>query len=88
LSSAAEIMVFDENEVSNERPPENAVMFLLWLQRKLSDVHARYRNEVRIEIGRDLDCGAFIKLSYPRPAARLTKECRTDMPNSSGTAQL
>jgi hypothetical protein len=65
VTDNAEVMIFEAKESTEEWPPRNAVMFLLWLQRQLADVHPRCRNEVRIEIGHDSRLGSYIKLSHP-----------------------
>jgi len=81
MTDSTEVMVFEGKEFTEEWPPKNAVMFLLWLQSKLADVHACYRNEVRIEIGHRRQCGSYIELSYPRPtpgvAGKVTHICRS-----------
>jgi len=75
MTDSTEVMVFEGEEFTEEGPPKNAVMFLLWLQRQLADVNACYRNEVRIEIRhRRQQRGFYIKLSYPRPAPGVTGE--------------
>jgi len=80
MTDSTEVMVFESKEFTEDWPPKNAVMFLLWLQRKLADVHACYRNEVTIEIGHQWQRGSYIRLSYPRPTpgvpSKLTQTCR------------
>ena len=71
MVDGTEIMVFEAQELTGEWPPQNAVMFLLWLQRKLADVHPCYRDKVKIEIGHEWQHGSYIKLSYPRPTPGL-----------------
>lgn len=81
MTDGTEVMVFEGKEFTEGWPPKKAVLFLLWLQRQLADVHACYRNEVRIEIGHQRQRGSYIKLSYPRPppgvASKVTQTCRS-----------
>ena len=73
VGASTEVVVFEGQVLTEEWPPENAVMFLLWLQRKLADVHSCYRNDVRIELGHEWRRGSFIRLSYPRPTPNAAK---------------
>jgi len=80
MAENTEVMVFEGQESTENWPPRNAVMFLLWLQRKLADVHACYRNDVRIEIGHQWQRGSYVTLSYPRPTPgvprKVPQSCR------------
>jgi hypothetical protein len=78
-----EVIIFEGKEFTAEWPPQNAVMFLLWLQRQLASVAAPYRNDVRIQIGHDTQGGSYITLSHPTPKAI----ARQAAPQSSWTRQ-
>jgi len=69
MTDSIEVTLCDAEQSAEGSPPKNAVMFLLWLQKKLADVPACYRNKVRIEIGHAWDRGSYVRLSYLRPAA-------------------
>ena len=81
MADSTEVLVFEGKEFTEEWPPRNAVMFLLWLQKKLANVHACYRNDVKIDIGHQWQRGSYITLSYPRPApgmpSKATQSCRS-----------
>jgi hypothetical protein len=67
MSEKNEVIIFEGKKFTEEWPPQNAVMFLLWLQRQLAGVPAPCRNDVRIEIGHDARGGSYITLSHPIP---------------------
>jgi hypothetical protein len=64
-----EVVIFEGKQFTADWPPQNAVMFLLWLQRQLASVAAPSRNDVRIEIGHDSQGSSYITLSHPTPKA-------------------
>jgi|HubBroStandDraft_6_1064221.scaffolds.fasta_scaffold512700_1 hypothetical protein len=69
MNEKNEVVIFEGKEFTAEWPPQNAVMFLLWLQRQLASVAVTSRNDVRIEIGHDSQDGSYITLSHPTPKA-------------------
>jgi hypothetical protein len=72
MSEHSNVVIFEGKEFTTEWPPQNAVMFLLWLQRQLAGVAPSCRNDVRIEIGHNPQCGSYITLSHPSPPAVVT----------------
>jgi len=74
MTDSIEVTVFEGEESAEEWPPNNATMFLLWLQRKLAYVHAGHRDKVRIEIGHEWRRGSHIRLSYLRPMTDAERE--------------
>jgi hypothetical protein len=65
MNEKNEVVIFEGKKFTEEWPPQNAVMFLLWLQRQLAGVPAQRRNDVRIDIGHDSRGGSYITLSHP-----------------------